>query len=44
MGVGGIIAPIPAGYLVNKYGRKKLLLFTALPFILAWLLIIFARY
>lgn len=43
MGVGGILAPIPAGYLVNKYGRKKLLLFTALPFILAWLLIIFAR-
>jgi MFS family permease len=42
--VGGILAPLPAGYLVNKCGRKPLLLFSALPFILAWLLIIFARY
>jgi MFS family permease len=41
--VGGVLAPIPAGYLVNKLGRKTLLLCTAPPFILSWLLIIFAR-
>jgi MFS family permease len=43
-GVGGMLAPFPTGYLVNKFGRKPLLLFTALPFILSWLLVIFARY
>jgi MFS family permease len=43
VGVGGIITPFPAAYLVNKYGRKPLLLFTALPFLVSWLLIIFAR-
>ncbi|KDR19246.1 Sugar transporter ERD6-like 6 [Zootermopsis nevadensis] len=43
LGVGGILAPLPAGYLVNKYGRRPLLIFSALPFLLAWLLIIFAR-
>jgi MFS family permease len=43
MGVGGILTPFAAGYLVNKYGRKPLLLSTALPFLLAWLLIVFAR-
>jgi SP family facilitated glucose transporter-like MFS transporter 8 len=43
LGVGGVLAPIPVCYLVDKLGRKTLLLCTALPFILSWLLIIFAR-
>jgi MFS family permease len=44
LGIGGILAPVPTGFLVNKYGRKPLLIFAALPFLLSWLLIIFARY
>jgi SP family facilitated glucose transporter-like MFS transporter 8 len=44
LGVGGILAPIPTGHLVNKIGRKTMLLLSALPFIVSWLLMIFARY
>jgi SP family facilitated glucose transporter-like MFS transporter 8 len=43
LGVGGILTPFIAAYLVNKYGRKPLLLSTALPFLMSWFLIIFAR-
>lgn len=43
VGVGGMLATVPAGYLVNKLGRKPLLLFTAFPFLASWFLIIFAR-
>ncbi|KAJ4436597.1 hypothetical protein ANN_16630 [Periplaneta americana] len=43
VGVGAMMATMPAGYLVNKVGRKPLLVFLALPFLASWFLIIFAR-
>lgn len=41
--VGGISALLPAGILVNIYGRKNVLLAAAPMIILSWLVIIFAR-
>ncbi|PSN41054.1 Facilitated trehalose transporter Tret1 [Blattella germanica] len=43
VGVGGFITPLPTGYLMNRYGRKSLLLASVPFFLLSWILIIFAR-
>ncbi|XP_059048124.1 facilitated trehalose transporter Tret1-like [Achroia grisella] len=37
------ITPIPSAYLADRFGRKTTLLIGAVPFIIGWLLIIFAK-
>ncbi|XP_069671884.1 facilitated trehalose transporter Tret1-like [Periplaneta americana] len=39
LSVGSILAPLPVGHLMNKLGRKPLLIFTAIPFLVGWGLI-----
>lgn len=41
--VGACIGPFLAGFLVNRFGRKRLLLATAIPFILAFLMCAYAK-
>ncbi|XP_066999970.2 facilitated trehalose transporter Tret1 isoform X2 [Anabrus simplex] len=43
MPIASILTPIPAGYLVNKVGRKTALLSASLPFLLSWLLVALAQ-
>ncbi|KAH8290701.1 hypothetical protein KR054_005159, partial [Drosophila jambulina] len=44
MTLGGAAACIPAGVLIDKIGRKVTMLIMVAPFMLGWLLIIFARH
>lgn len=41
--VGCAISCIPIGYLMNKIGRKRTMLFLVIPFIIGWSLIIWAQ-
>ncbi|XP_063923781.1 facilitated trehalose transporter Tret1-like isoform X1 [Zophobas morio] len=41
--IGALISAIPAGFLADKFGRKKIIFFVSLMFLLNWLLIIFAQ-
>ncbi|KAL0276887.1 UNVERIFIED_CONTAM: hypothetical protein PYX00_004355 [Menopon gallinae] len=43
LAIGALIGAFPAGYLADTVGRKLTLAGLALPFILSWLLIIFAN-
>ncbi|XP_075226863.1 facilitated trehalose transporter Tret1-2 homolog [Lycorma delicatula] len=40
---GNIISPIPAGYMMDRFGRKSTFLLTAIVFQISWLLAIFAN-
>lgn len=42
LSVGAIVGAVPGGTLADRLGRKKTILATAVPFLLSWLLIIFA--
>lgn len=41
--IGNLITPIPCGFLVDVWGRKNMLLFTAPMWLLSWLLIIVSK-
>ncbi|CAH1375580.1 unnamed protein product [Tenebrio molitor] len=41
--IGALISAIPAGFLADKFGRKKLIFILSLMFLINWLLIIFAQ-
>lgn len=41
--LGDLFSPVPAGYLVNTWGRKTLLLYTAPMYIVSWLLVLATR-
>ncbi|CAH0401707.1 unnamed protein product [Chilo suppressalis] len=41
--IGALIVALPVGYLAQKLGRKPTILLLAVPFMLNWLLIIFAN-
>nr|XP_024217981.1 uncharacterized protein LOC106691468 [Halyomorpha halys] len=41
--IGNLFTPIPAGILVDKWGRKPCLLFAAPLYVLSWLLVQFVR-
>ncbi|XP_057339495.1 uncharacterized protein LOC130676995 [Microplitis mediator] len=43
LAIGAIAGALPAGPLADKLGRKKALLLLAGPFLLSWVMIIFAR-
>ncbi|XP_046483699.1 facilitated trehalose transporter Tret1 [Neodiprion pinetum] len=43
LSIGAIIGAVPAGTLADKIGRKKTILATAVPYLLSWIIIIFAR-
>ena len=40
--LGALVGALPAGYVANLIGRKRLLLLLALPYLLGWFLIIVA--
>lgn len=40
--IGAVIGALPSGAISDKYGRKKVLLLLAVPFLISWLMIIFA--
>ena len=41
--LGALVGTLPAGYLANLIGRKKLLLILTIPYLLGWFLIIVAE-
>lgn len=41
--IGALISAIPAGFLADRFGRKKIIFTLSLMFLLNWLLIIFAQ-
>lgn len=41
--IGALISAIPVGYFADKFGRKRVILALVVPFLLNWLLIIFAE-
>ncbi|XP_075231674.1 facilitated trehalose transporter Tret1-like [Lycorma delicatula] len=41
--IGNLITPVPCGFLVDVWGRKNMLLFTAPMWFISWLLIIFSK-
>ncbi|RVE46763.1 hypothetical protein evm_008547 [Chilo suppressalis] len=43
LAIGALIVALPVGYLAQKLGRKPTILLLAVPFMLNWLLIIFAN-
>ncbi|XP_069688587.1 facilitated trehalose transporter Tret1-like [Periplaneta americana] len=43
VGIGGLVSAVPAGIFVNLVGRKTVLMFTAVPVIVSWLLIMYTR-
>ena len=40
--LGALVGALPAGYVANSIGRKRLLLLLTIPFLLGWFLIIVA--
>jgi len=40
--LGALVGALPAGYVANLIGRKRLLLFLTIPYLLGWFLIIVA--
>ncbi|XP_067014327.2 facilitated trehalose transporter Tret1 isoform X3 [Anabrus simplex] len=40
--IGAVVGALPAGYLADKLGRRRVLLMMALPFFLGWMLIVLA--
>ncbi|KAG8271893.1 hypothetical protein J6590_052949 [Homalodisca vitripennis] len=40
--LGNLTSPIPAEYLADSYGRRKILLYTGLVSVMSWLMILFA--
>jgi MFS family permease len=40
--LGALVGTLPAGYVANLIGRKRLLLFLTIPYLLSWFLIIVA--
>jgi SP family facilitated glucose transporter-like MFS transporter 8 len=40
--LGALVGALPAGYLANLIGRKRLMLLLTLPYLLGWILIIVA--
>ncbi|GJQ75915.1 hypothetical protein Trydic_g17975 [Trypoxylus dichotomus] len=43
LALGSLISALPAGYLADKFGRKKTLISLAIPFLLNWIFIVFAN-
>ncbi|XP_046738445.1 facilitated trehalose transporter Tret1-like [Diprion similis] len=43
LSIGAIVGAVPAGTLADKLGRKKTILAAAVPYLLSWIIIIFAR-
>lgn len=43
MAIGAAAVVVPIGFLTDKFGRKNLLLFLTLPFLIGWSLIIWAK-
>lgn len=41
--IGALVSAIPIGYLADKFGRKKVILSLSFPFIINWILMIFAQ-
>ncbi|XP_054278775.1 facilitated trehalose transporter Tret1-like [Macrosteles quadrilineatus] len=41
--LGNILSPIPTGYIMDRFGRKKSLIFCSIFPILSWILIVFAK-
>ncbi|KAF2900528.1 hypothetical protein ILUMI_05660 [Ignelater luminosus] len=42
LAIGALCSALPAGYVADKFGRKKANLFLTLPYMINWLLIVFA--
>lgn len=40
--LGAVIGAVTAAYIVDYFGRKKTILFTAIPFFIAWIMVAFA--
>lgn len=43
LAIGAIIGAVPSGILADKIGRKKAAIFIAVPYIISWLLTVFAQ-
>ncbi|GJQ75914.1 hypothetical protein Trydic_g17974 [Trypoxylus dichotomus] len=43
LALGSLISALPAGYLADKFGRKKTLISLAIPLLLNWIFIVFAN-
>uniref|UniRef100_A0A8D8WLW5 Sugar transporter ERD6-like 6 n=1 Tax=Cacopsylla melanoneura TaxID=428564 RepID=A0A8D8WLW5_9HEMI len=43
MNIGAIFGALPAGFFADKFGRKPVILAFCIPFILGWVLILFAQ-
>lgn len=43
LALGALVAALPAGYVAEKIGRKKAILTFIIPFLIQWLLIVFAQ-
>lgn len=41
--IGALLGAIPTGILAEKIGRKQTAIFIAIPFIVSWLLVVFAK-
>lgn len=40
---GALLSSVPSGYLADRFGRKKIILSLAVPFIISWLVIVLAK-
>lgn len=43
LAIGAIIGAVPSGILADKLGRKKTAICIAIPYIISWLLVVFAQ-
>lgn len=43
LAIGAIIGAVPSGILADKLGRKKAAILIAIPYIISWVLVIFAQ-
>lgn len=41
--IGAIVGAVPSGILADKLGRKKTAMLIAIPYIISWILIVFAK-
>lgn len=43
LAIGAIVGAVPSGILADKLGRKKAAILITVPYIISWLLIVFAK-
>lgn len=43
LAIGAIIGAVPSGIIADKLGRKKAAIIIAVPYIISWLLVVFAQ-